>query len=201
MLYLELPGIPGGIFLLNEAVDFRVEAAGDLVVVAGEKTDWFADPGQGGLVDNAPAALFTPPDPEFLLSARVNVDFASAFDAGVLQLRVDDNRWAKLCFEYSPQGKPMVVSVVTRGISDDCNSCEIPRDEVFLRVAKTPRHLAFHFSTDGLYWNLVRYFSLGDLDGLRAGFSCQSPTGGGCRALFSGIRYRSGALRDLRNGE
>ena len=74
-------------------------------------SDWFADPAGDAVKDDAPAALFIPPDQDFTLSARVAVDFASTFDAGVLQLRESDSLWAKLCFEYSPQGQPMIVSV------------------------------------------------------------------------------------------
>jgi regulation of enolase protein 1 (concanavalin A-like superfamily) len=84
-------------------------------------TDLFTDPATGIPQDNAPVALFTPPDASFLLSAKVAVDFAADFDAGSLQVRVSDDHWGKLCFEYSPQREPMVVSVVTRGASDDCN--------------------------------------------------------------------------------
>jgi Uncharacterized conserved protein len=87
-----------------------------LFILAGAKTDWFSDPAGNYAKDNAPCALVTLPDDAFLLSAKVSVEFASAFDAGVLQIRATDDRWAKLCFEYSPQRRPMIVSVVTRGV-------------------------------------------------------------------------------------
>jgi regulation of enolase protein 1 (concanavalin A-like superfamily) len=126
---------------------------------------------------------------------------ASTFDAGVLQLREKDELWAKLCFEYSPQQEPTVVSVVTRGTSDDCNSSVIDGREVFLRIAHTPEATAFHYSLDGRFWHMVRYFSLGRLDYPKAGFSSQSPTGKKCTAVFSDIAYTPGALKDRRNGE
>jgi regulation of enolase protein 1 (concanavalin A-like superfamily) len=95
----------------------------------------------------------------------------------------------------------MVVSVVNRDVSDDCNSVVIAGSEVYLRVARTPRTLAFHYSTDGQFWHFVRYFSLGLTDVVRAGFSAQSPTGATCRAVFAEIAYRAGALADNRSGE
>ena len=67
--------------------------------------------------------------------------------------------------------------------------------------ARTPRTLAFHYSTDGRFWHFVRYFSLGLTDVLRAGFSAQSPTGAACRAVFTEISYRAGTLADNRSGE
>ena len=51
------------------------------------------------VIDNAPCALMTPPDPNFILSAKVSVGFGATYDAGALQIRVSEDRWAKLCFE------------------------------------------------------------------------------------------------------
>ena len=42
---------------------------------------------------------------DFRLSARVTVDFRATFDAGVLLLWLDEAHWAKLCFEYTPDGR------------------------------------------------------------------------------------------------
>jgi regulation of enolase protein 1 (concanavalin A-like superfamily) len=95
----------------------------------------------------------------------------------------------------------MVVSVVNRGLSDDCNSVVVSGESVYLRVAQGEAATAFHYSLDGAHWSFVRYFSLGSLRGLRVGFSSQSPTGNGCRAVFSEIRYRPGFPFDLRSGE
>jgi uncharacterized protein len=95
----------------------------------------------------------------------------------------------------------MIVSVVTRGVSDDCNSVEIDREEIYLRVARTPQTLAFHYSHDGRDWRFVRYFTLGKLSSVRFGFSAQSPKGGGCAVVFSEMRYSRASLNDNRNGE
>lgn len=196
-----LPGIPGELNWRIPPRDWSAGPGNRLKIVAAERTDWFVDPATRALQDNAPVALFTPPVAEFLLIARVNVAFASTFDAGSIQLRASDDLWAKLCFEYSPAGEPMIVSVVTRGLSDDCNSAVIAGDEVRLRVAVTPTTIAFHYSTDGRRWSLVRYFSLGSVDGLRVGFSAQSPTGDGCVAEFGDITWQPRRLSDIRNGE
>ncbi len=196
-----LPSIPGEFHWTNKPLTWSLGAGESLTVVAGELTDLFVDPGGHPPKDNAPVALFTPPDDSFLFSARVKVDFASTFDAGVIQIRDGEDRWAKLCFEYSPQGQPTIVSVVTLGTSDDCNSAPVDGTEVYLRAAVTPPTIALHYSLDGHFWRLVRYFSLGSLDNLRAGLSAQAPTGSKCTAIFSEIQYRKGALNDIRSGE
>ena len=200
---LVLSAIPRPLRWHNVPVDFNCDGGSELSIASGAKTDLFFDPakgtGQKSGVDNAPAVLFEAGDAHFTLSARVEVEFMSTFDAGVLLLRAADSRWAKLCFEYSPAMRPMVVSVVTRGASDDCNSVTIDRSEIYLRVAGLGKALAFHYSTDATVWNLVRHFTLGDAERLSAGFLCQSPTGAGCRCRFSEIRYERRTLSDIRD--
>jgi hypothetical protein len=156
---------------------WNVDADEQLTIQAGATTDWFSDPAGAQRKDDAPSALFASADQEFTLSARVRVAFASTFDAGAL-----------------------LVSVVTRDVSDDCNSSTLAEDSVFLRITRRQAILAFHYSLDGHVWQLVRYFTLGDAPRMSLGFSAQSPTGSGCVAVFSQIRYSSTAVSDLRSG-
>ena len=197
----DLATIPGPLRWINGPKDWRLEQDGSLVIEAGRETDWFADPALDTIKDDAPAALFTTADRDFTLSAKVTVEFASTFDAGVLQMRVSDTHSGKLCFEYSPQGKPMIVSVVTRGRSDDCNSAVIDGNEVYLRVARLGKTIAFHYSEDGRWWHMVRYFTLGPVADFQAGFSSQSPTGRDCQVVFSEVVYVARRLGDIRSGE
>jgi uncharacterized protein len=165
---------------------------------AGALTDLFVDPFDGRRVFNAPSLLL-PTSGDFLLEAEVYLNFAATFDAGVLLLWQDEDHWAKLCFEFSPQARPMVVSVVNRQVSDDCNSVVIAADRVRLRVARRGASCVFHCSEDGHTWSLVRVFRLADQP-MKAGFLVQSPTGQGSRAEFREIRYRQETLADIRSG-
>lgn len=195
-----LPALPRVCRWVNSPVDGRADPPDTLAITAGARTDWFRDPAGADAKSNAPLALFTPPDDTFLLSAKVAVAFGATFDAGVLQVYARDDLWAKLCLEYSPQRQPMVVSVVTRGLSDDCNGPVIDGPEVYLRIARTSRALAFHYSRDGTLWHLVRHFSLGPVASVEVGLAAQSPMGQGCAARFSEVTYRPGAPVDIRNG-
>ncbi len=202
MTTLSLSSIPDDLQWKNDPVDWKAGPDNNLSITAGAKTDWFIDPsGRHPASASAPVALFRPPVENFLLSAKVTVDFASTFDAGVLFLYERDDLWAKLCFEYSPQNKPMVVSVVTRGLSDDCNSTVIAGNSVYLRVARIAATFALHYSLDGAYWNMVRYFTLGSVQRLQVGFEAQSPIGQRCHVVFSEIAYRPDILKDMRSGE
>jgi len=185
---------------LQEPESWRVPADSSLHLVAGARTDWFVDPQRSAEARMDAPALVGETTGDYLLSALVTVDFAATYDAGVLVLRERDDRWAKLCFEYSPDRRPMVVSVVTRGLSDDCNSVVVDGESVWLRIARIGSAFAFHMSTDGERWSLVRHFAL-DGDGEPSvGFLAQSPTGDGCAVAFERISYRAERLDDLRSG-
>jgi regulation of enolase protein 1 (concanavalin A-like superfamily) len=196
-----VPGLPRPLRWLVRAPRFEVTGAGALRVEAGPRSDWFIDPGRDAAVRNAPA-LVMPARSPWQLSALVSADHRATFDAGVLFVHIDDVTWAKLCLELSPGGEVMVVSVVTRGTSDDCNALPVAGHSLHLRVSALERAFAFHWSPDGRAWHLVRYFSLGDAaTGAALGFMAQSPTGEGCIAEFTDISFRPELLADLRAGD
>ena len=159
----------------------------------------FVDPDSGKPTLNAARLLAAAPTGDFQLAARVEVGFESTYDAGVLLLWAGEGTWAKLCFEYSPQRQPMVVSVVKRGRSDDANGFIVDGSGVWLRISGMRGAYAFHASTDGRWWHLVRHFTLGDVSA-EVGFQVQSPLGQGCGATFADIIYRTHTLSDLRDG-
>jgi uncharacterized protein len=180
--------------------------AGAVVARAPGHTDLYVNPGGVGSADaesllNAATLLGAAPPGDFQFGARVTVDFVSQYDAGVLLLWVDERHWAKFCFEFSPASEPMVVSVVTRDVSDDANAFVVPERTVWLRISRVDRVYAFHASTDGRVWQLVRVFTLGDaLDDHRIGFEAQSPTGDGCVVTFDRVTFAPERLADLRDG-
>jgi regulation of enolase protein 1 (concanavalin A-like superfamily) len=174
-----------------------------LTLTAAAGVDWSNDALGAHSQHAATALTLEAPAGDFSLSARVRVaEPRTTFDAGALVLWSDDDHWAKLCFEFSPQGQPMVVSVVTDRYSDDCNSTHVTSGGVFLRVARIGEAWAFHSSTDGIQWDFVRLFRLdAGADAWRVGFLSQAPMGDTCTATFDRIALRHDGLADLRNGE
>ncbi len=132
-----VPGVPATFHWLGTPAAANLDA-GALTIAAGPRTDWFVDPGSGQTTLNAPA-LVSRLQGDFTLSARVETGFQSTFDAGALVLWEAGPTWAKLAFEFSPAGEAMVVSVVTRGESDDCNSMVVGAPEIL--VASGPAGL------------------------------------------------------------
>src|SRR5262245_3681911 len=99
---VKIEGVP---FEMETACPDSWEVTGNgLAGSAGAATDLFVNPFGGRSVRNAPALLF-PVSGDFALAAEVQVDFRATFDAGALLLWHDEDHWAKLCFEFSPQAK------------------------------------------------------------------------------------------------
>ncbi|WP_089104472.1 DUF1349 domain-containing protein [Streptomyces hyaluromycini] len=182
------------------------EATATVTAAAAAHSDIFIDPGAGTQLNaesmlNAATLLGVPPDGDFQFSARVTVEFASTYDAGVLLLWIDDRHWGKFCFEYSPDREPMIVSVVTRGVSDDANAFVVDDRTVWLRVSRIDHAFAYHASLDGKTWRMIRFFTIADTSTpVSIGFEAQSPTGDGCLVTFDDIHFTSTRLRELRDG-
>lgn len=183
-----IEGLPGPLIWQHPPTSWKVEGGKTLSITGGKQTDWYDSAMNEAPRDNSTRLLFKPTD-DFELSAKVNVDFHSQWDSGVLVLYVNDSLWAKLCFEMTLEKHPAIVSVVTRGLSDDNISIPIKGSSVYLKMTKSGHAIFFFASEDGQNWSIVRIFSLGDHLDLRAGFSSQSPTGEGCTTTFTQIRY------------
>ncbi|RUX08449.1 DUF1349 domain-containing protein [Mesorhizobium sp. M8A.F.Ca.ET.059.01.1.1] len=167
------------------------------------KTDWFFAPSGNSRMANVTRMVGEVEDQHFALSAKVSVEFASAYDGGALFIECDGDNWAKIAFEFSAARKPTIVSVVTRTTSDDSDGPAFPGDHAWLRVYSDGEAIALHFSTDGKYWNFLRWFTLPGIAKrpIRIGMGVQSPTGEGTTAVFSDIKLSVGKIDDLRNGQ
>lgn len=213
---MNLPGLPFALSPEGQPPPGVRVLSGALALTGAAGTDMFVDPNPdvGYGVESAWASghgaepefpdagrlMGLPPAGDFTLAAQVSVEFTSMYDAGVLLLHAAERHWAKLCFEYSPQLTPTAVTVVTRETSDDCNSFEVAGNVLWLRITRAGRAWAFHASTDGSWWRLLRYFALGGPEPVRVGFVAQSPTGQGCTATFDHITFKPGAPANLRDG-
>jgi regulation of enolase protein 1 (concanavalin A-like superfamily) len=192
---LTIDGAPAGEWSVTDGV---------LTMSAPPVTDLFASPASDAPERPSAARLVTEVSGDFVFSARVEVEFRSTFDAGVLYVEADAEQWFKLCLEFTPLGQPSVVSVVTRGLSDDANSWTLDVPYSHFRVSRMGRAFALHARGEAnVPWSLVRHFTLGTDEAapVKAGFLAQSPTGDGCTARFSEISFESRTLGAIRSGE
>src|ERR1035437_6466194 len=188
-----LSGFPTSSHWRNPPVDWK-QKDGVLTIQSAAKTDWYAAP-TGDLAVAATPVLLFPAPKDFWFSAKVSVDFKSLFDAGALIVYIDEQNWVKFAFESQDGKTGAIVSVVTRGLSDDNTGAPIEGNSVYLKVSRTSHALFLLYSTDGKKWNVTRAFSLGPDKPMQFGFSSQSPTGTGATATFSEIRFKAEALK------
>jgi len=189
-----LSGLPPNSHWRNPPADWKVKED-VLTIQSAAKTNWYAAPtGDTKVVATTPVLLFPAPK-DFWFSARVSVNFKSLFDAGALIVYVDEQNWVKFAFESQDGKTGAIVSVVTRGLSDDNTGAPIEGNSIYLKVSKTGQAMFLFYSADGKKWNVTRAFNLGQDKPMQFGFSSQSPTGDGATAAFSEIRYKAEALK------
>lgn len=174
--------------------------SGVLRITAGAKTDMFRDPNVTYNTDNAPKLLFEA-DNDFVLSTSIQHSFVNKWDGGALVLIEDSLNWIKFCFEKDYTGARRVVSVVTKDISDDCNSAEITKNIVYYKMVKAGNVITLYYSTDGKKWLLIRHLQFNNRKSIKVGLLAQSPTGNSCEVTFSNIRYSTKRIKDPYAGE
>lgn len=196
---LRLSPIPFRLGWSNQPLRYSLTPI-SITILAGAKTDMFRDPNVTYNTDNAPKLLFQP-DADFILSASIQHSFASKWDGGAIVLLADSLNWIKFCFEKDYTGAHRVVSVVTKDISDDCNSAEIKSDKVFYKIAKADNVITLYYSLDNKKWFLIRHLQFNTEKPIKLGFLAQSPTGNSCQVRFGDIRYQAKKISDPYVGE
>ena len=170
-------------------------SGGSIIITSPGHTDMYRAADHSYSIFNAPFLSFVP-DPDFVLSAKITVQFRQKWDAGALLLATDSLHYIKFGFEKDYTLKNRVVSVVTDPYSDDCNSIGLGSMDVYYCMAKTGDMVLLYESPDGKSWYLVRELNFPMHGRVRLGFVAQSPVGEGCTVTFSQIRYDTKKVTD-----
>ncbi len=181
---------------LNES-SIRYTKEGVMIKAPGQ-SDFFR--GTGVLVrDNAPF-YYTEIFGDFVFRAKVSHTFQDTFDAATIMLMENDSIWAKACFEKTDFDTNAVVSVVTNPLSDDANGCNIQGNEVWLQAARVGNTFAFHYSIDGIKFDMMRYFILPVSQTIKVGLVAQAPIGKGGERYFEKITLEHRTVLNIRAG-
>jgi regulation of enolase protein 1 (concanavalin A-like superfamily) len=194
---IRLSSIPFELSIINNSTSIKTDGDSVLELTSAGKTNLFVNPNNKYNVQNAPMVLFKP-DSSFVFTAKISAELSEIYDVAALVIYQDSNYWAKFCYENSVNKQPTIVSVVTRKFSDDCNSLTINKKFAFLAIIKNGKEIAFHYSTDGKSWELIRQFRLETENNINIGFAIHCSRGNGFSAKFSNIRYKSKVPDNLR---
>jgi len=179
----------------------------EICIFAPKKSDYFCgfetSATNGILPENLNNAPFyyTNLTGDFVMRAKVKHDFTYVYDSCTLMVMENLQVWGKLCFEYTDFNTRAVVSVVTNGVSDDANGCDVTVDELWLQVARKGNGFSFHYSLDGEKYKMVRFFSLPVGKTIKVGLVAQSPTGEGGHRFFEDFSIQNTILNNLREGK
>jgi hypothetical protein len=172
---------------------------GTLSVEVTKGTDFFNNPEDSSIIGSAPF-LFINQDSDFVMKALVEPDFNSQWNALSLMVYLDSLNWIKFAFENSDATGPSVVSVVTKGISDDANGVAMKdRHRIWLAVARKNHLYSMHWSEDGSKYYMARLTAMPNKETVRIGIEAQSPVGLQARhkVLSFDVAFRT--VNNLRN--
>lgn len=183
------------------------EEGGKLTIDAPAQTDFFrsgtefsSDESAKSVVENAPF-YYTEVEGDFVLRVKVSHEFKDVYDAAAIMVMQDETCWAKSCYETSDFGTRAVVSVVTRGDSDDANGCNLEGDSVWLQMCRVGQYFAFHYSVDGERYDMMRYFTLPMDSTVKVGLVAQSPIGSGGPRYFEHLSIEYRTVENMRAGK
>ena len=158
-------------------------------------------PAQGSVPDGpvqVPTDRVLCPDMAMMMTT---LTMSAGLIVSALMVMKDMDCWAKACFEYTDFGTHAVVSVVTNGVSDDANGCNLDRDTVWLQMCRVGNDFAFHYSTDGTNFYMMRYFTLpADLT-MKVGLLAQSPLGDGGKRIYENLSVEKKTVKNIRSGK
>ena len=169
-----------------------------LWVTVSQGTDFFNNPEDGSIVRSAPF-LHQRMQGDFVAKALVQPDFNSQWNAVALMVYLDSLNWIKFGFENSDATGPSIVSVVTKGSSDDANGVvSNDQEQLWLAIAKKDNNYSMHWSKDGKAFYMTRLTSMPEADTIQVGVEFQSPVGETATHTLHFFEVSNQSLENLR---
>ena len=174
---------------------------GTLQVVAEKETDFFNNPEDGTITSTAPL-LYREMSGDFVVKALVQPDFSSMWNAVALMVHLGDKHWIKFAFENSDATGPSIVTVVTKGVSDDANGVILDgKDQIWLKLIRKGNIFSMLWSIDGKAYKMARLTAMPAADSVKIGIEAQCPVGESAthEVMYFGVEKKT--VADLRKGE
>ncbi len=171
-----------------------------LLVTATENSDFFINPVDLSSSDSAPF-FYREVSGDFVAITKVSPDLSSKWNAATFMVIIDPDNWIKFGFENSDATGPSIVSVVTRGTSDDANGVILKNTaSVWLKLIRRDNNYAMHWSMDGIKYHMARLAAMPAADSVKLGLEAQCPIGEKAVHKFEYLGIKSETVEDLRTG-
>ena len=182
---------------LNEPESFEI-VDGSLSVTVKKGTDFFNNPEDESNIATAPY-IYKSMKGDFVVKALVEPDFASQWNAVAIMVHLDSLNWIKFAFENSDATGPSIVTVVTRGASDDANGVILKgQNQIWLVMARKSNIYSMHWSIDGQNFKMARLASMPVAHDVRVGIEFQSPVGNEATHLIHSFEVVNRTIENLR---
>lgn len=189
--------VVSGLNWLNQPDSFAIES-NSLNITVGKGTDFFNSPEDSTVVGSAPF-LYKEVEGDFVAKALVEPDFSAQWNAVAMMLHSDSLNWIKLAFENSDATGPGIVTVVTKGTSDDANGAVLNGEQrVWLALARKGDIYSMHWSVDGENFRMARLTSMPHQNVVKIGIEAQSPVGDRAAHRVHYFEIQQRTVKDLR---
>lgn len=186
----------------------KITKEGDkITIVAPPGSDFFHGASENNeegflpeILSNAPF-YHTEIEGDFVMKVKVSHDFKDVYDSASIMVMKDLDCWAKACFEYTDFDTHAVVSVVTKGESDDANGCNLDRNSAWLQICRVKNDFAFHYSVDGEHFYMMRQFHLPADSVIKVGLLAQAPVGNGGDRVYEFLSIENRTVKNIRAGQ
>ena len=185
---------------INQPSAFNI-TDGQIEIIAEKETDFFNNPEDGSISATAPL-LFIEQNGDFVAKALVKPDFSSLWNAACLMVHIDSLNWIKFAFENSDATGKSIVTVVTKGVSDDANGVILEtEDQVWLKMIRKGNIYSMLWSLDDENYKMARLTSLPEAENVKIGVEVQCPVGESAKhkVLYFGVEEKT--VEDLRKGK
>lgn len=184
----------------NEPAEYTIEKA-ELIVKAPKDSDFFINPEDLSVAASAPV-LYKEISGDFVATTWVSPDMTSVWNAAGLLLMIDSDHWIKLVFENSDATGPGIVTVTTRGVSDDANGVRLNnRAKIGLKMVRKGNNYAMYWAEEGKGYKMARLSAMPASDAVKIGLEAQCPAGEEAIHKFHYFSIESKTVKDLRKGE
>lgn len=157
----------------------------DLVVVTGDRTDFWRTTSYGFVRDDGHALLTDLPTGTAVEVTFV-ADFSELYDQAGVLVRVDEKVWIKAGLEVS-DGVVQLGAVVTREVSD-WSAAPVPEwagKAVTVRISRAADAITIRARSAGEPWRFVRLAPLSPESSAAAGPYCCAPERAGLKVRFT----------------
>ena len=187
-----------GMHWMNPPQVYEVEKS-VLTITVDKGTDFFNNPEDGTITASAPF-LYKEVAGDFVAKALVQPDFSAQWNAVAVMLLIDGQNWIKFAFENSDATGPGIVTVVTKGTSDDANGVILNGEKmIWLALVRKGNIYSMHWSEDGENFKMARLTSMKVQNTVNIGIEAQSPVGELATHRVHHFEIEAKTVEDLRN--